>query len=96
MVGSKAPLRVDAAALERRIHDPASAPIYRALGVSSARDLAGLYTAGPAELRRFVGDGPLLLDDRPSVEYFLSLPMDPMIDVSGLHGDPFDVITSLR
>lgn len=37
---------------------------------------AASYTAGAAGLERFVGEGPLLTDDRPLAEYFLSLPKD--------------------
>jgi hypothetical protein len=33
-----------------------------------------MYAAGPEELAQFVGVGPVLTDDRPVVEYFLSLP----------------------
>ena len=36
--------------------------------------LKRIYTAGPAEARAFAGDGPILTDDRPVIEYFLSLP----------------------
>jgi spermidine synthase len=36
--------------------------------------LKRIYSAGPDEARAFVGDGPLLSDDRPVIEYFLSLP----------------------
>jgi spermidine synthase len=91
MIGSRDPLRLDPGALERRIHDPATADIFTALGVRAAADLAGLYSAGPEEFRRFVGDGPMLRDDRPSVEYFLSLPDDPLIDLATLHSDSSDV-----
>jgi hypothetical protein len=44
--------------------------------------------AGPQELRRFVGDGLLLTDDRPLVEYHRSLPADePMADLRSVKGD---------
>ena len=32
------------------------------------------YIAGTDAARKFIGDGPLLSDDKPSIEYFLSLP----------------------
>lgn len=96
MIGSTLPLRLDVAALERRIHAESTAPMFQALGIRTAADMGGLYTAGPEDLRRFVGAGPVLLDDRPSVEYFLSLPDDAMINLSGLHGDTADVFTTVR
>jgi spermidine synthase len=36
--------------------------------------LKRIYTAGPQEAKAFAGEGPLLSDDRPVIEYFLSLP----------------------
>ena len=36
--------------------------------------LKRIYSAGPDEARAFVGDGPVLTDDRPVIEYFLSVP----------------------
>ena len=36
--------------------------------------LKRIYTANPDAARSFAGDGPLLSDDRPVIEYFLSLP----------------------
>jgi spermidine synthase len=36
--------------------------------------LKRIYVAGTDELKAFVGDGPILTDDRPVIEYFLSLP----------------------
>ena len=46
-----------------------------------------LFVAGPDELRQFVGDGPVLTDDKPMVEYFLSLPRDRDVNLSGVRGD---------
>jgi hypothetical protein len=46
------------------------------------------YIAGPEELAAYVGDGPVLTDDRPRVEYFLSLPRDGgPPDLTGVSGD---------
>ncbi len=57
------------------------------LGVTNFEKLRALYRAGPDELRRYVGTGPVLTDDRPLVEYFLSLPRDRQVDLSSLTGD---------
>ena len=38
--------------------------------------LKRIYSAGPEEVRAFVGDGPILSDDKPVIEYFLSVPKD--------------------
>jgi spermidine synthase len=36
--------------------------------------LKRIYTAGPEAARAFAGEGPILTDNRPVIEYFLSLP----------------------
>lgn len=36
--------------------------------------LKRIYVAGTDDMRAFIGDGPILTDDKPVIEYFLSLP----------------------
>ena len=56
-------------------------------GLDSFDAVRRWYTAGPREMRSFVGDGPLLTDDRPLVEYHRSLPTDGgPLDLSTLRG----------
>jgi spermidine synthase len=51
------------------------------------------YVAGPGALHAYAGDGPVLTDDRPVIEYFLSLPQnEPPADLSGLTGRFEDVL----
>ena len=38
--------------------------------------LKRIYIAGTDDIRAFVGEGPILTDDKPVIEYFLSLPKD--------------------
>ena len=67
MLGSLTPFTLSQSAYEAR----------RAAFEQFPWDLATLkriYVAGPAEMQAFVGDGPILTDDRPVIEYFLSLP----------------------
>lgn len=59
----------------------------RDLGIERFDALLGAFNAGPDELAAFVGPGPLLTDDRPSVEYFLSLPRERDVDTSALKGE---------
>ena len=49
--------------------------------------LLATFTAGPDEIRAFVGPGPLLTDDRPLAEYFLSLPKGRPLELASLTGD---------
>jgi spermidine synthase len=90
MVGTKGPLVIDPAALERRRQDPGTREALDAIGLTSFEILRSWFTAGPDEMRRFVGDGPLLTDDRPLVEYHHWLPRpdeQPPLDLSSLKGD---------
>ena len=60
-----------------------------AAGFHNAESLIGQYFAGPEDLRRFLGEGPILTDDRPMLEYYLSLPRDERpLDLSGLRHSP--------
>jgi spermidine synthase len=88
MVGTKQPLGLDSLAFERKLQDPLTREALESIGVLSFEMLLALYTAGPEELQQLVGPGPILTDDRPRVEYFLSLPRsEPIIDLSHMRGD---------
>lgn len=84
LIGSKRPFRLDPAAVERRLGQPQVRAALGDLGVTSLGDLLTRYEGGPDELRRFAGRGALLTDDRPRLEYFLTLPQ---------RGEPFDRAT---
>ena len=49
----------------------------RAAGLSTPEDVLHLFTATDEELRRYAGDGPIVTDDHPYIEFFRSLPADP-------------------
>jgi spermidine synthase len=87
MLGSVEPLRLRREDLEWKLQVPRRREMLATLGIHSFDDLLRLYVAGPDELRQFVGDGPILSDDRPMVEYFLSLPRDRDVNLSGIKGD---------
>jgi spermidine synthase len=87
MLGSVEPLRLRRGDLEWKLEVPRRREMIAALGVHNFEELLKLYVAGPGELRQFVGDGPILTDDKPMVEYFLSLPRDRDVNLSGLRGD---------
>jgi spermidine synthase len=72
MVGSLKPFTFSRNAYERRYQ----AGHFRGLFNWDFNTLAGMYLAGPPEVQHWVGDGPILTDDRPIIEYFLSLPAD--------------------
>jgi spermidine synthase len=92
MVGSVRPLRLSRPAFERKLADGRTAAALVEVGLDSFETLRSWYTAGPEDMRRFVGEGPVLTDNRPLVEYHRSLPQnDELIDVSTLRGNVADI-----
>lgn len=93
MVGSKRPLQIDPAALARTLADRDRSEALADVGIRDLASLLALYWAGPDELRAYAGEGPILTDDRPMVEYFLSLPLrEPAADLTRVRGDPSRVV----
>lgn len=88
LIGSKQPLRLSQQSFERKLANPSTREALASIGVTSFADLLKLYVAGPNEVRNYVGSGPLLTDDRPLVEYFLSLPPgEGRTDLGRVRGD---------
>jgi spermidine synthase len=90
MIGTLKPLAIDPAALERMRQHRETREALDAVGLKQFDDLRGWFTAGADEMRAFVGEGPLLTDDHPLVEYHHWLPRpeeQPPLDVSSLKGD---------
>jgi spermidine synthase len=54
--------------------------------------LKRIYTADAGAARAFAGDGPILSDDRPVIEYFLSLPKN---DAPGGYTGPVSVFENI-
>jgi spermidine synthase len=93
LIGGRRPLRIDRESFERKLRDPRTRAALEAGGFGSFDALLASYTASPGRLASLVGQGPLLTDDRPVIEYFLSLPAhDPPIDLRGLRGDPAEIV----
>ena len=84
LVGAVEPLHLKRGDFDWKLQMPGRAQGARELGVQTFDQLLRLSRAGSDELRAFVGDGPLLTDDRPQLEYFLSLPRDHDVDLSRL------------
>ncbi|MEX2271357.1 MAG: fused MFS/spermidine synthase [Vicinamibacterales bacterium] len=88
LIGGHGPLVIDPGAIALKESEPQLMALLGRDGTLPLDLLLTRITAGPEELRAFVGDGPILTDDQPRVEYFLSLPeTDPDIDLSPLKGD---------
>lgn len=67
LVGRRAPAAYPADWVEQRVRDRALAAGLDAVDLDGSLALFGLHLAGPAELARFAGTGPLNTDDRPVV-----------------------------
>lgn len=88
MVGSLEPLRISRAAVERQLADPGLRAALAEVGLDSFEALRARYTAGADAMRAFAGEGPILTDDRPLLEYHRSLEGSGQpVDVSALAGD---------
>jgi spermidine synthase len=92
LIGSVRPLRVSRADFEWKMAVPERAQGFRDINMTKFVDLTNLYTAGPKELASYVGEGPLLTDDRPLAEYFLSLPRDRPPDKAGFKRDLSEIV----
>ncbi|HEU4928175.1 MAG TPA: fused MFS/spermidine synthase [Vicinamibacterales bacterium] len=85
LIGSIRPLDIEEAELAERFAAAALQPSLAAAGFRDPESLLGHYVASPEDLRRFIGAGPILTDDKPLLEYYLSLPEDDRpLDLSGL------------
>jgi len=87
LVGALEPLQLRRAEFDAKLELPGRAQGLRDLGVQSFDNLLSMFVAGPEELRAYLGSGPVLSDDRPLAEYFLSLPRGKDPDLSSLKGD---------
>jgi spermidine synthase len=85
LIGSIRPLDIEEAELADRFAAAALQPSLAAAGFRDPESLLGHHVASSEDLRRFIGAGPILTDDRPLLEYYLSLPEDDRpLDLSGL------------
>lgn len=79
-IGSKQPLRLSRENFDGRAFYAGRRQAMADTGIDSFDALLRTFVAGPDQLRVYLGEGPLLTDDRPMAEYFLSLPRDRQAD----------------
>ena len=90
MVGSAKPITISPFLLEQAREHPQTREALDAVGLTGFDVLRSWYTGGAAEMKAFVGEGALLTDDRPLVEYHHWLPPpgeQPPLDLAALKGD---------
>ncbi|MBX5490077.1 MAG: fused MFS/spermidine synthase [Chloroflexi bacterium] len=83
LVGSKSPIRIDPAVLEAKFRQERAATALEHVGLFNAQQVLDRYNASKPELERVAGDGPIITDNHPYIEYFRSLPRDGPPDVTG-------------
>jgi len=93
MIGSLEPLRLQPGRVAAARTDAATARALDAIGLTDDDVLRSWFMGGAAEMRRFVGPGPILTDDQPLLEYHRSLgASDGPLDVTPLRGDVRQVL----
>jgi spermidine synthase len=93
LVGTLEPFKLKRSDFDWKLQVAGRAQGLKELGIETFEQLRGQYLAGPEDLRAFVGEGPILTDDRPLVEYFLSLPRDKAMDLTTLRGDASRIVS---
>jgi spermidine synthase len=93
LVGTKQPLLVDRAVFDQKLENPVTKRVFKSTSLGSFEDLLRLYQTDGETLGRFVGAGPLITDDWPFVEFFLSFGRDDRkVKVRKLRGDPMQIV----
>ncbi len=87
MVGTAQPLTLSREAFARKLADPMTKAALADVQLDTLDALVGSFSGDGDAMRAFVGDGPLLTDDRPRIEYHRSLPQgSPETDLSRFTG----------
>jgi spermidine synthase len=91
-VGSLEPLQITRTGFERKLTSASVQGLLDGNGIGTFEGLRETYFAGPKEIARYVGEGPLLTDDLPIIEYFLSIRDNEKVpDLTGMRGNAADV-----
>jgi len=92
-IGSNDPILLRPGAHALKLAYPQVRTVLEDAGLGSFEALVNHYVSDRAQLERYLGEGPLLRDDRPVIEYFLSLPRDiPAADLSPYRSSPDAIV----
>jgi len=75
-IGSDRPLRIDPETHALKTAHPKAQAVLAGVGLGTFDELAAYYLANRQQIERYLGTGDMLRDDKPVVEYFLSLPQN--------------------
>jgi len=95
LIGSLDPLKLHEGDFAWKMAYPRVKTAFENVGYKSFSNLLETYFGGDLALRAYAGEGPLLRDDKPIIEYFLSMPQNgPPPDMSKVEGHPRDIVGS--
>jgi predicted membrane-bound spermidine synthase len=77
-IGSMEPLRIDLSNWRRRMNAETLRTDLAAIGFRSPEALAATFVGADRALLALIGDGPIVTDDHPRIEYFNFYPIDRM------------------
>lgn len=72
MIGSNQPIQISRSALARKFEHPQTRSSLLEVKLQSPEQVLKMYTGSREEIAAYVGDGPIISDDRPLIEYFRS------------------------
>jgi spermidine synthase len=75
LIGSERPID-PRPGLDRKFDWPLSKAALQQVNLRSPEDVVRLYVADRAEVEAYAGEGPIITDDHPHLEYFLGLSSD--------------------
>jgi len=74
LIGSNDPINIDLDRITAEWDQRNLAEILEGSGFDTPEAFRSLYTMNTEEIRAWAGEGPIMTDDQPFVEYYLSLP----------------------
>jgi hypothetical protein len=82
---------IDETLLRSRFSDPKLAPVLAEAGYTNLDTLLRSFTMGPEAIRAYIGEGPILTDNHPYLEY-----LPPQIRQQGWRLDNQDITPYLK
>jgi spermidine synthase len=79
LIGSNQPIRISRAAVARKFAHPQTRSALIEAGFDGVEAVLKLHTGTREEIRAYAGDGPVITEDRPLVEYSRSSHQTPPV-----------------
>lgn len=93
VIGSNEPLQIRESDFALKIAYPQVQKALEESGLGTFDLLVRQYFTSRPQIERYLGEGPMLQDDRPVTEYFLSMPTDSKpVDLTPYAGTPGEIV----